>query len=286
LTGGTLRGRTERALEEAGIAPRRRLGQNYVIDEGLISCLIETACLTGNETVLEIGAGTGNLTCALAGRARRVIAVERDRAAARYLGERLSARANVEIIEGDILSIALPKTDKVVSNLPYSISTPITFKLLTEGEFSLASLTYQTEVAERMVALPGTPDYSRLSVMVALLAKTHCIRSFPPESFYPKPKVGSTVVAMERRGTRGLDTESLEGTLKALFSQRRRVLKKALRAYAKISGADRERAIAAVPPGLMGKRVFEISPAEFLELDRRLKGAKGDKKQGGPKDRP
>jgi 16S rRNA (adenine1518-N6/adenine1519-N6)-dimethyltransferase len=281
LTVGTLRGRTERALEEAGITPRRRLGQNYVVDEGLISCLIETACLTGNETVLEIGAGTGNLTCSLAERARRVIAVEKDTATARYLGKRLSTRANVEVIEGDILSMALPKADKVVSNLPYSISTPITFKLLTEGEFNLAVLTYQTEVAERLVALPGTPDYSRLSVMVALLAKTNRIRSFPPESFYPKPKVGSTVVAMERRGAGGLDIESLEGTLKALFSQRRRVLKKALRAYAKIRGADEALAVAVVPPDLMGKRVFEISPAEFLELDRRLRGAKGEGKSKG-----
>jgi 16S rRNA (adenine1518-N6/adenine1519-N6)-dimethyltransferase len=275
LTGGTLRGRTEKALEEAGIRPRRRLGQNYVVDEGLISCIIETACLTGNEAVLEIGAGTGNLTRQLAERARKVIAVEKDRVAARYLADRLSERANVEVIEGDILSMALPKTDRVVSNLPYSISTPITFKILKEGEFSLAVLTYQTEVAERLVALPGTPGYSRLSIMTALLAKTCRIKSFPPESFYPKPKVGSTVVAMERSRTGGLDTESLEGTLKALFSQRRRVLKKALGAYAKISGADRAMATEAVPPDLLVKRVFEISPAEFLELDRCLRRAKG-----------
>jgi 16S rRNA (adenine1518-N6/adenine1519-N6)-dimethyltransferase len=279
LTGSTLRGRTERALEEAGISPRRRLGQNYVVDGELISCLIDTACLSGKETVLEIGAGTGNLTCALAGRARRVIAVEKDRAAVRYLEERLSARGNVEVVEGDILSMALPKAERVVSNLPYSISTPVTFKLLMEGEFSLAVLTYQTEVAERMVAPPGTRGYSRLSVMSAILARARRIRDFPPESFFPKPKVGSTVVAMERKGAAGIDTESLGATLKALFSQRRRLLKKALVAYAKITGADMGLA-AAVPPGMLGKRVFEISPEEFLELDRLLKGdeekGKGD----------
>lgn len=275
MTGGTLRGRTERALEEAGIAPKRRLGQNYVVDEELIFCLMETARLTGKETVLEIGAGTGNLTRPLAGRAAKVIAVEKDRAAARYLEERLSDVGNVEVIEGDILAMDLPRADRVVSNLPYSISTPVTFKLLEEGEFGLAALTYQTEVAERLVAKPGTPDYSRLSVMVTLLAKVRCVRSFPPESFYPTPKVGSTVVAMERRGAAGFDAGPLGDTLKALFSQRRRLLKKALVAYAKITGADEALAVAAVPPGMLGKRVFEMSPSEFLELGMLLKKAEG-----------
>ncbi len=279
---GALLRRTERALDEAGISPRRRLGQNYVVDEELISCLVGAACLTGKETVLEIGAGTGNLTRPLAERARKVIAVEKDRAAARYLAEILSARINVEVVEGDILSMDLPRSDRVVSNLPYSISTPVTFRLLKEGAFGLAVLTYQTEVAERLVAQPGTPGYSRLSVMVGLLAKTYPIRSFPPESFYPKPMVGSTVVAMERRGGEGLDTGSLEATLKALFSQRRRVLKKALVVYAKISGADRAVAISSVRAELLTKRVFEMTPEEFLEVDRCLRGAEAEGRGRGP----
>lgn len=273
MTDGKLQRRTERALEEARIRPRRGLGQNFVVDEGLISCILETACLTGEETVLEIGAGTGNLTEPLANRSRRVIAVEKDRLAARYLAERMSGRENVEVVEGDILHMELPSVDRIVSNLPYSISTPVTFKMLTEGRFGLAALTYQTEVAERLVAPPGTPEYSRLSVMATLLASIRRVKDFPPESFYPKPKVGSTVVAMERRGIAGLGVPSLEGSLKALFSQRRRVLKKALVAYAKIMGVDRERATAAVPARLLGRRVFEITPKEFLELSRSLAGA-------------
>lgn len=280
MTGGELLRGTERALEAAGISPRRRLGQNYVVDEGLISCLLGAAVLSGKETVLEIGAGTGNLTCRLAEAAGRVIAVEKDGAAARYLARRFKGRRNVEVVEGDILAMPLPEAERVVSNLPYSISTPITFKLLTEGGFDLAVLTYQTEVAERLVARPGTPGYSRLSVMTALMAKVRRVRDFPPEAFYPRPKVGSTVVTLERRTTFGLDAEPLGGTLKALFSQRRRLLKKALVAYAKMGGAEPGSAAAAVPQGLLGKRVFEITPEEFLEIDRRLRAAKAG--AGGP----
>lgn len=278
MTGGKLQERTERAIAEARMTPKRRLGQNYVVDEALISCILETACLTGAETVLEIGAGTGNLTEPLARRSRRVVAVEKDRLAARYLSERASGWGNVEVVEGDILSMELPRVDRVVSNLPYSISTPITFRMLLEGRFGLAALTYQTEVAERLVAAPGTPGYSRLSVMAALLASIRRVRDFPPDSFYPRPRVGSTVVAMERRGGAGLDAPILEATLKALFSQRRRVLRKAMGAYAKITGVDRDRAVGAVPARLLGRRVFELTPQEFIELAMCLKGAAGERR--------
>jgi 16S rRNA (adenine1518-N6/adenine1519-N6)-dimethyltransferase len=273
LTEGTLQRRTAKALRESGVRPSRRLGQNYVVDESLVSCILEAACLSRGDTVLEIGAGTGNLTGPLADLVKKVIAVEKDEAAARYLAEAMSGRGNVEVVKGDILTISLPRVERIVSNLPYSISTPITFKILTEGQFGLAALTYQTEVAERLVALPGTHEYSRLSVMVTLLASIRRVKDFPPGSFYPTPRVGSTVVTMRKRDVEGLDLASLEGTLKALFSQRRRNLRKALTAYAKIRSTNRERAIAAVAPSLLGKRVFELTPAEFLDLSRRLKAA-------------
>lgn len=273
MTEGTLQRRTVKALREAGVRPSRRLGQNYVVDESLISCILEAACLSRGDTVLEIGAGTGNLTGPLADLAKKVIAVEKDEAAARYLAGAMSGRGNVEVVKGDILTIALPKVERIVSNLPYSISTPITFKILTEGQFGLAALTYQTEVAERLSAVPGTREYSRLSVMATLLASIRRVKDFPPDSFYPAPRVGSTVVTMRRREVEGLDLASLEGTLKALFSQRRRNLRKALVAYAKIRSVNRERASAAVAPSLLGKRVFELTPAEFLDLSRCLKAA-------------
>lgn len=274
MSGGRLLRETEAAIRVSGLRPGRRMGQNYVVDEGLIACLLETAQLTGDETVLEIGAGTGNLTVPLASRAKRVIAVEKDLAAAKYLEGRISPLGNVEVVRGDILLMDLPTVDRIVSNLPYSISTPITFKVLTEGIFSLAALTYQKEVAARLVAPPGSAEYSRLSVMAALLASVRRVRDFPPESFYPRPKVGSTVVAMERLDRQSICAPSLEETLKALFSQRRRVLRKALEAYSKIRSVDKAVATRAIPPPLLGKRVFEITPMEFLELGRCLDEAK------------
>lgn len=273
MTEGTLQRRTIKALKESGVRPSRRLGQNYVVDESLISCILEAACLSSDDTVLEIGAGTGNLTGPLADFAKKVIAVEKDEGAARYLAGVMSGRGNVEVVKGDILTIALPRVDRIVSNLPYSISTPITFKVLTEGQFDLAVLTYQTEVADRLMAVPGSSEYSRLSVMATLLASIRRVKDFPPGSFYPTPRVGSTVVTMKRKDVEGVDIASLEGTLKALFSQRRRKLRKALVAYAKIRSTNRERAVAAVAPSLLGKRVFELTPTEFLDLSRCLKAA-------------
>lgn len=272
---GTLRARTPRALREAGIRPSRRLGQNYVVDEDLISCILDAACLSKSSTVLEIGSGTGNLTLPLAEAAGRVIAVEVDGAAAKYLMGLAAEQGNVEVVNGDILAMELPKADRVVSNLPYSISTPITFKLLLEGDFGLAALTYQTEVAERLLAQPGSHGYSRLSVMSSLFASIERVRDFPPESFYPRPRVGSTIIKMRKKGRRGPDLSSLDGTLKALFSQRRRSLRKALVAYEKLRGLGRGKALAAIEPPLLEKRVFEITPEEFLALDRCLREAAG-----------
>ncbi|HPC27866.1 MAG TPA: rRNA adenine N-6-methyltransferase family protein, partial [Candidatus Methanomethylicus sp.] len=123
--------RTKRALVEAGLKPSKRLGQNFVVDQSLIDCMLDAAELSGADTVLEVGAGIGTLTWAIAGRAGRVIAMEKDAAAAEYLGR--GAPGNVEVLNCDALEAEMPAVDKVVSNLPYSISTPLTFRLLSQG---------------------------------------------------------------------------------------------------------------------------------------------------------
>ncbi|MEJ5292976.1 MAG: 16S rRNA (adenine(1518)-N(6)/adenine(1519)-N(6))-dimethyltransferase RsmA [Candidatus Methanosuratincola sp.] len=261
---------TKRALEEAGIRPRKAQGQNYVVDPGLIRCLVDSARISENETVLEIGPGVGTVTEEISKRAGKVVAVEKDPASARYLMRKF-AGSNVEIVQADILRIGIPEVDKVVSNLPYSISTPITFKLLSDRGFRFGAFTYQREVADRLRAKPSDPDYSRLSVAVSLLAEVMAVADFPPESFYPAPSVNSTVVTIKKKKTEApavAEWVVLDATLKFLFSQRRRTLRKALETFSKAKGIGREALEGEIRHALLEKRVFELSPGEFLEVSR------------------
>lgn len=257
--------KTERALREAGIKPSKRLGQNYAVDRDLIGCIVGAAAIGPGESVLEIGAGIGTLTGELARSARRVIAVEKDRRAAGYLRRVFSAAGNVEVVEGDILEMEMPAVDKVVSNLPFSISTPVTFKILGWEGFREAVLTYQIEVAERLTAAPGSREYSRLTVAASLLAEASIAGRFPPSAFYPEPEVGSAVVILRKRGSpnaAGVGWAALDKGLKALFSQRKRTLRKALSTICRGGAADWEGELG----GLLAKRVFELSPAELARV--------------------
>lgn len=264
-------------LRAYNIRPSRRSGQNYVVDPDLISCIVGAAGIERGETVLEIGAGVGTLTRALAAVAGKVIAVEKDRLSAKILAERFRGAPSVEVVHGDILGMKLPRAERIVSNLPYSISTPVTFKILREGGFKLAALTYQKEVAERLVAGPGGRDYSRLSVMSSLLAEVRKVRDFPPGAFYPEPEVESTVITVRPRlrGGCGTDWEGLGETLKALFSQRRRTLRKALATYAKMRGNPGHVPDLGLGP-LLDVRVFMLTPEEFVRIDRALRGMRGE----------
>src|SRR5664280_3415959 len=144
---------TLKILNKDGIKLDKRKGQNYLIDHNVLSQIIQSADLSKKDTILEIGAGIGTLTIPLAKDAGNVIAVEQDRKIAQILIKRLDKLhiSNVEVVVGDATKIDFPKFNKVVSNLPYKISSPITFKIL-EKKFELAVLMYQMEFAERMIA--------------------------------------------------------------------------------------------------------------------------------------
>ena len=139
--------------------PKKRLGQNFVINSRIIEKLIDYAEVKPTEVVLEIGSGLGYLTEALAYKARTIIAVEIDRRLVEILKYRLQDKNNVEIITGDALSIELPKFDKIVSAPPYKISSPLIFKIL-EHQFKTAVLILQKEFATRLQASPGETEYS------------------------------------------------------------------------------------------------------------------------------
>ncbi|MBN2251012.1 MAG: ribosomal RNA small subunit methyltransferase A [Candidatus Altiarchaeota archaeon] len=171
---------------------------NLMVDEKAIGRICDYALLAGSEKVLEIGAGTGNLTEELAERSGYVHAIEKDAGLCRILQRRLSGAGNVSITCGDALKTGFPEYDKVVSNLPYAISRKITEKILC-NRFDLAVLVYQKEFAEKLTARPGSPGYRFISALAQSCAEMEILEILPPDVFDPKPPVNSSIVRMRQR---------------------------------------------------------------------------------------
>ena len=170
---------------------------NLMVDVRFIEKIIAYSDLKPSETVLEIGAGTGNLTVALAEKAGRVYAIERNTEFCGGLKKRFSGKRNVEIICGDALRIKFPEYDKIVSNLPYEISKKITERFLTEG-FKYAVLVYQKEFAQKLVAKPGNDNYRFISALAQSCAEIEVLDTIPPNAFSPQPAVDSSIVRMRQ----------------------------------------------------------------------------------------
>jgi 16S rRNA (adenine1518-N6/adenine1519-N6)-dimethyltransferase len=215
----------------------KRKGQHILVDKRVISRQIEYAELSKDETVLEIGPGPGTLTFALAESAREVIAVEKDSRFVSRLKEKLPK--NVTLINVDIMEMDLPKFDVCVSNLPYQISSSITFKLLST-QFQRAILMYQKEFANRMVAGAGDSSYSRLSVNVHYKADCKILEYVPKEAFKPVPEVDSAIIKLIPRAppfTVRSEKMFFE-IIEALFSQRRKKIKNPLLGYLRSKTKD------------------------------------------------
>ncbi|HUT80566.1 MAG TPA: 16S rRNA (adenine(1518)-N(6)/adenine(1519)-N(6))-dimethyltransferase RsmA [Candidatus Bathyarchaeia archaeon] len=185
--------KTRDALLEAGTYPKKGLSQNFIINEEILNKQIEYAQVSDNDIVLEIGGGTGLLTEKLASVAKRVFCIEYDSNLAKYLINKFKSKNNVTIIEGDALKIDFPEANKIVANLPYHISTPLTFKIL-DMNFDIAILMYQYEFARRMVAEPNSEDYSRLTANLQYQANVDILQRVSRGFFYPMPKVDSAIV--------------------------------------------------------------------------------------------
>jgi len=185
----------KKILLRYGIRTSRAMGQHFLIDEKIANRQIQYASLGKEDTVLEIGPGLGVLTSLLLKKAGKVIAIEKDTRLCHFLRDNLRG---LELINADALKIDLPRFDKIVSNLPYQISSPITFKLL-DSDFQTGILMYQKEFAERLVAEKGMEGYSRLSVKVYYKAKSEILEVVPRKAFYPEPEVDSAIVRIEGR---------------------------------------------------------------------------------------
>lgn len=183
--------KTKEILRRLDITPSRRKSQHFLIDDGMAEWQVEQADIKVGEKVLEIGPGIGVLTEHLLSKTGNLTAIESDSRLAKYLEEEYG----IEVICADVLDVKLPEFDKVISNLPYHISSEVT-RLLLGQQFSKAVLMYQKEFAGHLVANPGSRDYSRLTVMVKYFSDATVIRDVPKESFYPTPKVDSAVVEL------------------------------------------------------------------------------------------
>ena len=218
-------------LTRYDIRPRKRLGQCFLEDMNVVRRIVESSEPSGDEIVVEIGAGLGFMTEELAKRAGRVIAVEVDPRLAAVLRERFAGQDRVEILQADVLtydfSTAHPgKRIKVVGNLPYQISSPILFRLLDFRRcISTMTLMFQRELAERIAASPGRKNYGIPSVLAAKYTHTTCEFTVPPTCFYPVPDVVSSVLRMVVRPESHLPDEALFAKIvRAAFARRRKTL--------------------------------------------------------------
>jgi len=221
--------------------PRKRFSQNFLKDDSVIFNIVSTIAPKPTDHLIEIGPGLGALTRPLLERAKALTAIELDRDLVEYLKVLQTAYPDFQILSDDALKVdfqALKKDARllrIVGNLPYAISTPLIFHLLQyahviEDMFFML----QKEVVERMVAVPGSKDYGRLSVMLQVAAQANLCFLVPPESFYPVPKVDSAIVQIKPYRVSpypGLDKARFTQIVMAAFSQRRKSIRNALKKW-------------------------------------------------------
>lgn len=228
-------------IDRHGLQAKKALGQNFLLDLNLTGKIARAAGELTQTTVIEVGPGPGGLTRALlANGARRVVAIERDERCLPALAE-ISDRypGRLEIVSGDalktdFLQLAAGQPVKIVANLPYNIGTELLVRWLTVAEwppfYTSMTLMFQREVAERIVATPGSDAYGRLGVLAGWRADARIAFDIPPQAFTPPPKVTSSVVHIEpRTQLLGTDVKKLGRVTEAAFGQRRKMLRQSMK---------------------------------------------------------
>jgi 16S rRNA (adenine1518-N6/adenine1519-N6)-dimethyltransferase len=260
-----------------GIAAKRSLGQNFILDLNLTRRIARAAGPLEAGSVIEVGPGPGGLTRALLEEgAAHVVAIERDRRCLAALGELAAAYpGRLELVEGDALKLdpaaLTPEPRRIVANLPYNIATALLLRWLDRiGEYQSLTLMFQREVAERLVATARSPAYGRLSVIVQWLTEPKILFDLPPRAFVPSPKVTSSVVSLKPRAMPLARTEkaALELITAAAFGQRRKMLRSSLRTL----GVPVEPLLATTGIAPTA-RAEELSVADFCALARALQAA-------------
>jgi len=258
---------------------RKELGQNFLKDPSLAGQIADLANLTSEDIVIDLGAGLGAMTIAAAARARKVIAVEKDRRMLPLLRAELLVNeiANVEIVSQDMLSLDLStlvaeqeRPFIILGNLPYNISSQVIIKLINARRcIGRAVLMFQKELAERLCAGPGSRTYGRISVILQYCARIKVLRQVRAEMFFPRPKVDSVVLGIEFKTDplhRVADEQLMGHVVRAAFGQRRKTLQNALAAG--LSFMDKDGVARALKQaGIDPKRRAEtLSVDEYVEL--------------------
>ena len=244
---------TIEVLQKYDFVFQKKFGQNFLIDSHVLDKIVSAAGITKDGFVLEIGPGIGTMTQYLAASARKVFAVEIDKALIPILEDTLKEFDNVQVINQDILKVDIKKLAeehndgkpiKVVANLPYYITTPIIMGLF-ESQVPIDSITVmvQKEVADRMKVGPGTKDYGALSLAVQYYAEPYIVANVPPNCFMPRPKVGSAVIRLtrhEKPPVEVADEKLMFRLIRASFNQRRKTLANGLNNSPELSYSKEE----------------------------------------------
>lgn len=256
----------------------KSLGQNFLVDETVTRDIVLGADVTDEDLVIEIGPGVGTLTAQLLNKAKKVVAIELDSALIPILQTELGDNQKFMLVHNDALKVDFneiigeEKSVKLVANLPYYVTTPIVVKLLKEDyKFKSLTIMIQKEVAERMNAVPGSKDYGALSLLVQYYCNTSIVRSVPPESFIPRPKVDSIVIRLDRleEPKVQLDNEKLFfDIIRSSFNMRRKTLWNGVKSI----GLDKEKLQlafdnASIDPKRRGET---LSIQEFATLSNKI----------------
>ena len=276
--------KTRIMLKRKGLAPNKKLGQNFLVHQHTPRRIVELAGLDPEDQVVEVGVGLGALTRPLAAATARVIGLEADSGIIRLHQEQQDLPANVDLVHADVLKVdfaglvAPGQRLKIVANLPYSISTPFLFRLIDHAQLmDFAVVMLQKEVAQRLLAQPGTKEYGAPTVLLASCAEVRLLLKVHPADFHPRPKVDSVVVRIgfhpqpqRVQALAAFDRRLFSRVVHAAFGQRRKTLLNALDSAAlaadKQELARRIEAAGIVPSA----RAETLSLEDFVALSRAL----------------
>jgi 16S rRNA (adenine1518-N6/adenine1519-N6)-dimethyltransferase len=272
----------KRIFKDHGLAPKKWMGQNLLVDTMYLGKIVQAARIKRDESVVEVGAGLGVLTEALAGRGAKVWALEVDSGFYGVLQDKFAGSHQVTLIHTDALKYDFRELAqqigklRVVANLPYSISSRLIFMFHENRDiFSSLHILLQKEVAERLVAEPGTKDYGVLTVLLGVSAKVEVLFDIPPKAFFPSPEIISSLVGVQFPDTPPVsvsDSRLLTRLVKTSFAGRRKTLRNTLKNTASLGVAPEVIVRAADRAGIdLMRRGETLSPEEFCRFADAIK---------------